>query len=289
MTSTSDGVTLVQAWTQARKRLEGAGIDAPVIDARLLLEAATGATRTDILTDPYRALTPAQTETLEAYLARRIAREPVSHILGKKGFWTVELKVTRDVLTPRPDTETLVDGVLKSLPAEESMRILDLGAGSGAILLALLAERPLWSGVGVDVSEPALEVARENAALLKLDDRATFVHGLWAEGQPDRAFDAVVSNPPYIPTADIDTLDPEVSVHEPRLALDGGVDGLDAYRVLAPQVMRVLKPGGVFALEIGHDQGQAVEALMVGAAAGFCRVVSDLGQRDRVVIGRAPP
>ena len=289
MSQKPEAVTLVQAWTQARKRLEGAGIEGPVIDARLLLEAATGATRTDILTDPYRMLAPDQAQTLEAYLDRRIAREPVSHILGRKGFWTVELKVTRDVLTPRPDTETLVDGVLKSLPAEAPMRLLDLGSGSGAILLALLAERPSWSGVGVDISEPALEVARENAALLKLDSRAVFVHGLWAEGQPDQAFDAVVSNPPYIPTADIDDLDPEVSVHEPRLALDGGIDGLDAYRVLASQVMRVLKPGGVFALEIGHDQGAAVEALMQGAGAGFCRVVSDLGQRDRVVIGRAAP
>jgi release factor glutamine methyltransferase len=282
-------LTLVQAWTQARRRLETAGIEAPVIDARLLLEAATGASRTDIVTDPYRPLSETQAETLDAYLDRRIAREPVSHILGKKGFWTVELKVTRDVLTPRPDTETLVNAVLKSLPAEEPMRILDLGAGSGAILLALLAERPVWSGVGVDISEAALEVARENAALLGLDARATFAHGVWAEGQPDQAFDAVVSNPPYIPTADIEDLEPEVRVHEPRLALDGGADGLEAYRVLAPQVMRVLKPGGVFALEIGHDQGHAVEALMQQAKAGFCRVVSDLGQRDRVVIGRAPP
>ena len=282
-------VTLVQAWTQARRRLEAAGVEAPVIDARLLLEAATGASRTDILTDPYRPLSGAQADTLESYLGRRIAREPVSHILGRKGFWTVELKVTRDVLTPRPDTETLVDAVLKSLPAEQPMRLLDLGVGSGAILLALLAERPLWSGVGVDISAPALAVARDNAALLGLEDRAAFTHGLWAEGQPDQAFDAVVSNPPYIPTADIDTLDPEVRVHEPRLALDGGIDGLDAYRVLAPQVMRVLKPGGVFAFEIGPDQGHAVEALMQQAKAGFCRVVSDLGQRDRVVIGRAPP
>ena len=281
-------VTLVQAWTQARKRLETAGIEAPVVDARLMLEAATGSTRTDILTDPYRPLTPAQAQALDTFLERRVAREPVSHILGKKGFWTVELKVTRDVLTPRPDTETLVDGVLKSLPADKPQRILDLGVGSGAILLALLAERPLWTGVGVDISPEALQIARENAALLKLEDRASFVHAAWTEGQPDHAFDAVVSNPPYIPTADIEGLEPEVKVHEPRLALDGGPDGLEAYRVLASQVMRVLKPGGLFALEIGHDQGHAVEALMVQAKAGFCRVVSDLGQRDRVVIGRAP-
>jgi release factor glutamine methyltransferase len=280
-------LTLVQAWTQARKRLEAAGVDAPVIDARLMLEAAADASRTDIVTDPHRPLTVGQAMVLERYLTRREAREPVSHILGRKGFWKVELKVTRDVLTPRPDTETLVDALLKSLPAEAPMRILDLGVGSGAILLALLAERPLWTGVGVDISSEALEIARENAALLKLEDRATLVHASWAEGQPDAAFDAVAANPPYIPTGDIDALDPEVSVHEPRLALDGGPDGLDAYRVLAPQVLRVLRPGGVFALEIGHDQGAAVDALMQAAGAGYCRVISDLGTRDRVVIGRA--
>lgn len=280
-------LTLVQAWTQARKRLEAAGVDGPVIDARLLLEAATGASRTDILTDPHRILTAAQLDALETLLVRREAREPVSHILGRKGFWTVELKVTADVLTPRPDTETIVDALLKSLPEAAPMRLLDLGTGSGAILLALLAERPAWTGVGVDISPAALEVARENAALLRLEDRAAFVHASWTEGQPDHAFDAVASNPPYIPSGDIAALEPEVSVHEPRLALDGGPDGLDAYRHLAPEVLRVLKPGGVFALEIGHDQGAAVEALMQRAGAGFCRVISDLGKHDRVVIGRS--
>lgn len=282
-------MTLVQAWTLARRRLEAAGVDAPVIDARLLLEAAAGAGRADILADPHRPLSDDQAEHLERLLRRREAREPVSHILGRKGFWSVELKCTPDVLTPRPDTETLVDGLLKSLPAEAPVRVLDLGTGSGAILLALLAERPAWSGVGVDISPQALAVARENAALLELADRASFVHAAWTEGQPDGAFDAVASNPPYIPSGDIEGLDPEVSRYEPRLALDGGADGLDAYRVLAPEVLRVLKPGGVFALEIGHDQGLAVEGLMRTAGAGECRVVGDLGRRDRVVIGRARP
>ena len=280
-------LTLVQAWTQARKRLEAAGCDGPVIDARLLLEAATGASRTDIVTDPHRPLSADQTAALESLLVRREAREPVSHILGRKGFWKIELKVTADVLTPRPDTETIVDALLKSLPEDAPMRILDLGTGSGAILLALLAERPAWTGVGVDISLQALEVARENIALLRLQDRAALVHASWTEGQPDAAFDAVAANPPYIPSAHIDGLEPEVSVHEPRLALDGGPDGLDPYRLLAPEVLRVLKPGGVFALEIGHDQGKAVEAMMQAAGAGYCRVISDLGQHDRVVIGRA--
>lgn len=279
--------TLVQAWTQARRRLEEARIEGPVIDARLLLEAASGASRLDIMTDPYRPLSPVQAQILDGFLDRRAAREPVSHILGKKGFWTVELKVTRDVLTPRPDTETLVDAVLKSLPADQPMRILDLGVGSGAILLALLAERPAWTGVGVDISPEALAVARENAALLGLQDRAILAHGSWTQGQPDQAFDGVVSNPPYIPSGEIDGLEPEVSLHEPRLALDGGPDGLDAYRLLAPELLRVLKPGGLFALEIGHNQGHAVESLMRAAKAANCRVVRDLGQRDRVVVGRS--
>jgi release factor glutamine methyltransferase len=278
--------TLVQAWTRARKRLEAAGVDGPVIDARLLLEAAARATRTDILTDPHRPLSADQARALEGFLARREAREPVSHILGRKGFWTIELKVTPDVLTPRPDTETLVDAVLKALPEDQAARILDLGVGSGAILLALLAERPLAQGTGVDISPEALEIARENAVILRLEDRASLVHGSWAEDQPDGAFDVVVSNPPYIRSAEIAHLAPEVSRHEPRLALDGGEDGLDAYRLLAGEILRVLKPGGLFALEIGHDQGPAVKGLMQGAGAEAVEVLGDLGGRDRAVLGR---
>jgi release factor glutamine methyltransferase len=278
--------TLVQAWTRARRRLEAAGVDGPVIDARLLVEAAAGASRADILNDPHRVLSAEQAQTLDAYLARREAREPVSHILGRKGFWTIELKVTPDVLTPRPDTETLVGAMLKCLKEDGAADVLDLGTGSGAILLAILAERPLAHGVGVDISLAALEVARENAALLGLQDRAAFLHASWTEGQPADAFDVVVSNPPYIPTGDIAGLEPEVSQREPHLALDGGVDGLDAYRVLAPEILRVLKPGGVFALEIGYNQGRAVEALMADAGAQAVQVLGDLGGRDRAVFGR---
>ncbi|HVY34156.1 MAG TPA: peptide chain release factor N(5)-glutamine methyltransferase [Caulobacteraceae bacterium] len=280
--------SLVQAWTRARRRLEVAGIDRPVIDARLLLEAAACASRTDILTDPHRKLSDEQLLTLESYLSRREAREPVSHILGRKGFWTIELKVTPDVLTPRPDTETVVGAVLKALPEDQTADILDLGVGSGAILLALLAERPLAHGVGVDISAAALEVAKENAALLKLDDRTAFVHAEWTQGQPDDAFDIVVCNPPYIPTGDIAGLEPEVAQREPHLALDGGTDGLEAYRVLAPQILRVLKPGALFALEIGHDQGKAVQALMREAGAQAIQLLGDMGGRDRAVLGRKP-
>lgn len=282
-------LTLVSAWKSARERLTAAGVDSPVIDARLLLEAAADATRLEIVTEPQRPLTPDQETRLEAFLKRREGREPVSHILGRKGFWKIMLRVTSDVLTPRPDTETLMDVVLPALPETSQAEILDLGVGSGAVLLAILAERPATRGLGIDISEAALEVARENAALLNLQDRAVFSHGDWTEGLAGDHFDVVVSNPPYIPTRDIAGLDPEVRDHEPHLALDGGVDGLDAYRRLAPEILRVLKAGGLFAVEIGPDQTAAVMELFRAAGAIAVRMQRDLSTRERVVAGLKKP
>jgi release factor glutamine methyltransferase len=282
-------LNLVQAWKGARARLEAAGLSGPVIDARLLVEAAADATRTDIVTDPYRALTPEQEARLDGYLARRERREPVSHILGRKGFWKIMLRVTRAVLTPRPDTETVVEYALRSFPEHAPWRILDLGVGSGAILLALLAERPAARGLGVDVSEEALAVARDNAAALGLAGRCALLRGDWTAGLDSSAFDLVVANPPYIAADVMDTLEPEVRDHEPRLALEGGPDGLDHYRVLAPEILRVLKPGGHFAVEIGYDQKEAVEALFREAGAFNVTTIRDLGDRDRVVAGIKNP
>ena len=278
--------TLVQAWTAARDRLKSTGIDSPVIDARLLLEAAAGATRADLLNDPQRRLTAEQSQTLETYLGRRERREPIAHILGRKGFWTVMLNVGPQVLTPRPDTELVVIAALERLEPGRSASILDLGVGSGAILLALLAERPAARGLGVDISEEALAVARENAANLGLAGRAALLRGDWTAGLEADAFDLVVSNPPYIRTDEILTLDPEVRQYEPLAALDGGPDGLHAYRALAPEILRVLKPGGGFVVEIGHDQGPAVRSLFEAAGAAEVEVRQDLGSRDRVVVGR---
>ncbi|MCR5874803.1 peptide chain release factor N(5)-glutamine methyltransferase [Phenylobacterium sp. J426] len=279
------GLNLVQAWSQAKQRLEAAGLAGPVIDARLLVEAAADATRTDIVTDPYRPLTPEQEATLADYLARRERREPVSHILGRKGFWKIMLQVTPDVLTPRPDTETVVEYALRDFPEHAAWSILDLGVGSGAILLALLAERPAAKGLGIDASEEALAVARDNAAALGLAGRTALLRGDWTAGLADAAFDLVVSNPPYIASDVLETLEPEVKDFEPRLALEGGADGLDAYRILAPEILRVLRPGGRFAVEIGHDQKEAVEALFHAAGADDVRTIRDLSDRDRVVAG----
>jgi len=277
--------TLLQAWMSARKRLETAGIDSPVIDSRLLLEAAADVRRIDLVSDPHRLLTDGQVELLDAYVARRERREPVARILGRKGFWKIALTLNPHVLVPRPDTETILDVVLAAFDEYRAFSVLDLGVGSGAILLAILAERPLAKGLGVDVSEEALAVARENASRLGLEERIALLRSDWTAGLADEEFDLVVSNPPYIPTADIEGLDPEVRDHEPRIALDGGPDGLDAYRILASEVLRVLKPGGIFAVEIGFDQSAAVEGLFRDAGAEGVRTQKDLGTRDRVVTG----
>jgi release factor glutamine methyltransferase len=282
-------LTLVKAWTAARDRLKAAHVEGPVIDARLLVEAACDATRTDIITDPHREITPAQQQVLEDYIQRRANREPVSHILGRKGFWKIMVGVNRDVLTPRPETEVIVDLALRAFEEARHFKMLDLGVGSGAISLAILAERPGGKGLGVDISEEALAVARDNAAHLGLSKRLALLRGDWTAGLADEEFDLVVSNPPYIASHVIETLEPEVAVHEPRLALDGGRDGLDAYRALAPEILRVLRPSGIFAVEIGYDQKEAVEALFRAAGAINVVTIKDLSDKDRVVTGIKNP
>ena len=279
-------ITLVNAWKNAQTRLKAADIDSPAIDARLLLEAATGATRTDILTDPHRALTADAEALFETYLARREKREPVARILGRKGFWKLLLNLTPAVLVPRPETECLVDMILKRTVANQPLNLADLGTGSGAILLSVLSERPAARGVGTDISEEALAVARDNAAGLGIAGRAAFLRTSWGAGLADHSFDIVASNPPYIRSDVIAGLDPEVKDHDPHLALDGGASGLEAYEALAPEIFRLLKPGGLVFLEIGFDQSQAVEGLM--KSAGFLDVETyrDLSNLPRVITAR---
>lgn len=277
--------TLVKAWTAARDRLTAAQVDSPVIDARLLVEAACGVTRLDIVTDPHREVGAEQLAVLDGYVARRARREPVSRILGRKGFWKIMVGVGPHVLSPRPESEVIVEQVMAAFPEDMAFKVLDLGVGSGAIILAILAERPAARGLGVDISEEALANARENAANLDLNGRLALLRGDWTAGLADASFDVVVSNPPYIPTAVIEGLDPEVREHDPRLALDGGPDGLAAYRTLAPEVLRVLKPGAPFFVEIGADQKRAVEGLFREAGADGVATIQDLAGKDRVVTG----
>lgn len=278
--------TLLTAWREARARLTAAGVDSPALDARMLLERAAGVTRMEILTDPYRALTSAQRERLAGLLLRREAREPISHILGQKAFWTLELQVTPDVLTPRPETEFLVQAALDQAPKDTPLSILDLGVGSGAILLAILAERPQASGVGLDASPAALAVAEANAKALGFAERVRLVEGDWA-GAPTGPFDLIVTNPPYIPSGELAGLQPEVALYEPHLALEGGADGLDAYRAIAPLLASRLTPRGYCALEVGAGQAPSVQTLLTQAGLSVKEVRNDLAGHGRVVVAQA--
>ncbi|QQS11560.1 MAG: peptide chain release factor N(5)-glutamine methyltransferase [Rhodospirillales bacterium] len=270
------------------RRLEEAGVGDGRLEARLLLGDAAGWTTERIVADSETPLDPGIVARVERLAQRRVEREPMSHILGRREFWSLTFKVSPDVLTPRPDSEALVEAVLKALPDRGArLRVLDLGVGSGCLLLSLLHELPNATGVGIDRSERALAVARDNAAALGLADRATMTPGDWGEGIAD-VFDVVVSNPPYIRSDDIELLDPEVCDHEPWLALDGGPDGLDCYRRLAGQLGYLVRPGGWVALEVGKDQWEAVTRLVRHAGFRVEAPIRDLGGVDRVVLGRRP-
>jgi release factor glutamine methyltransferase len=268
------------------KRLQDAGIQSADLDARYLLSAVLANGDRAQWLDPERCLEETQAAQLQDLCARRESREPLSQILGSWGFWTLDLAVTKDVLTPRPETERLIELALQSFDKSPA-QILDLGTGSGAIMLALLSERPEAKGIAVDRSAKALDIARTNAAALGLDPRLQFIQGDWDTALVHAPFDLVVSNPPYIPHAEIAGLDPEVRNFEPMLALDGGVDGLDAYRALLALMPVYLKPGGFFAFEIGADQGLALTALAQKTESlKEISLFQDLAGRDRVLCGR---
>lgn len=263
--------------------LSEASIDTAKLDAELLLAHVLGVSRLELKKiDP--VLERDDERNFEALVARRAEREPVAYILGTKEFWSLEFKVSPAVLCPRPDTEILVEAALKRAERSGGLRILDLGTGSGAILLSLLSELPDATGVGVDISSQALEIAKENALNLGLASRADFLLGSWTEGLLNQEFDLIVSNPPYIESSVISGLEPEVAVFEPKLALDGGGDGLDAYRKLIPQLPLYLRFGGWAILEVGEAQASAVQQLMSEQKLTKRSIAKDYQGIDRCVI-----
>ena len=281
--------TLKQIRRAAESRLREAGVDTPELDARLLVEHALSLTRNDLFTKADSPIPDADADRLRALIERRAAHEPVGRILGHREFWTLDLALNADTLEPRPDTETLVEAVLKAIPDRAApLRLLDLGTGTGCILLALLAELPNASGLGVDLSPNAVAASAANAERNGLGDRARFQTGNWADGLSER-FDVVVSNPPYIPSAEIATLAPEVREHDPLRALDGGADGLDAYRIIAAQLPGLLVPGGIAGLEVGQGQAGDVARLLDAAGLAPGGIFKDLGGIERCVLGRKRP
>lgn len=276
--------TLAEAQRIAAERLASAGIEEPRREARLVLASALGLDLAGLILRAEKPL-GAGLAPLEAMLARRAAREPLSRILGKREFFGLDFLLGPDTLDPRHDTETLVEAVLSEVGTNTAPRILDLGTGSGAILIALLSAIPGATGMGVDIAPGAVARARENAQRLGLGTRASFETGDLFERVEGR-FEVVVSNPPYIPTHDLAGLDPEVRLHDPVRALDGGADGLDFYRRIVAEAAGFLAPGGLLAFEVGAGQALDVAALMTGASFGAPAIRKDLAGIERVVMAR---
>jgi release factor glutamine methyltransferase len=254
----------------AARRFAQAGLDSPRLDARVLWQHATSL--------------DAPAASFESLVTRRLAHEPIAYIIGHKEFWSLDFAVGPGVLIPRPDTETLVEQALKEFPDRgRQLAIADLGTGSGCLLIAGLTEYPDAHGVGIDMSEAALAWATRNVASHQLEDRATLIETGWLDGA-EPGFDVVFSNPPYIPSGEIDSLAPDVSRYEPRAALDGGPDGLDAYRAILERLPSLLTPAGRALLELGAGEAASVEELAIANALKVLRTVPDLAGVPRCVV-----
>lgn len=277
------------------EQLTAAGIDNPALDARILVAHALGLDRAQLVGQADRILTEKEQTEIATLVGRRAKREPVSRILGLREFWSLPFGVNEATLVPRPESETVVEAALKGIRhsgfgiqgknprmLDAECRILDLGTGTGCLLLAILHELPRATGLGIDIAPRAVEQAKENAERLGLTARAEFRMGDWVEGI-DEQFDFIISNPPYITGDEISTLMPEVRDHDPWLALDGGKDGLEIYRRLIPQLPRLLKPKGFAVFEVGETQAATVRDIFVGAEFKNIAAHSDINGIERCI------
>jgi len=279
--------TVASALAAGAAALAAAGFEEPHRQARRLLAAALDLSSAQVFAHPERPLAAAEEAQLAEILRRTLDREPLSRIVGRREFWGLEFLLSADTLDPRPDSETVVAAIAARLPDRaRPYRFLDLGTGSGCLLLALLSEFPRASGIGVDIARGAALTARHNAERLGFGGRAHFTVGDWATAFAT-GFDAIIANPPYIATRAIAELPREVRAHDPRRALDGGADGLAAYRAIAPDLPRLLPPGGIFATELGAGQADAVAAILLRHGLGVDGFAPDLAGIARCVVARA--
>lgn len=273
------------AWRQVRDRFRASGLDTPELDARLLAQTAFGMDAMALVRRERDPVSDEQAKLLDQFALRRMAGEPVSRIIGRREFWGLDFALGDSTLDPRPETEQVVAEAAAFLEAKPSSTLIDLGTGTGAIAVSILSAVPRARGTATDMSDDALAIAEQNARQHGVADRLQFRRGSWWQAVPHTAlFDLIVSNPPYIATAAIDELSPEVRVFDPKLALDGGWDGLEAYRAIAAQAVRRLNPGGLAVLEIGFNQGDVVGRIFGRAGFGRVEVLKDLAGLDRVVL-----
>ena len=264
---------------------EQTGIDEAHSEARLIIGYALGLTRSEIIHRNDEKLSEDQITRCRSFIKRRSAREPMAYLIGEKEFWSLPFKVSPETLIPRPDSETLVDAVVDhARKAETPKRFLDIGTGSGCLLAALLSEWPEATGIGIDKNEGAVSIARLNLDRLGLAERGDIVAAAWPTYQPREKFDLVIANPPYIPTADIQTLDPDVRDYEPLSALDGGPDGLEIHRKIADQTGAVLKTGGLIAVEFGIGQSSYIQQIYKAAGFDSIHIYKDLYGTDRCLL-----
>jgi release factor glutamine methyltransferase len=278
-----DQACYMNCYRSAVERLKAHNISEPDLAVRFFFKFGLQISYESFLYDEGSALTNSQAEQLSEFVERHIAGEPVSRIIGSTEFWGLPFKVTPFVLDPRPESETLIEAVVnkyKDMPKPET--ILDLGTGSGCLLISLLNEFSNSEGVGLDFSFQALECASENAQLNKVDDRIIFIQGDWDESI-GKKFDLVISNPPYIPNQDIESLDVSVKNHDPILALDGGIDGVESYKKIFSRIISRLNAGGAGFFEIGINQLSEVKRLVEDVGANLIRVHHDLSGIPRVV------
>jgi len=289
VTTRESGVSIETARRSLAQQFRQSGLDAPELDARLIVGHALGLDHAALTAASRRVLTTAEADALLALQARRLAREPVARILGRKEFWGLPFKLNAETLVPRPETETVVEAALAAIYGADRrshvLRIADLGTGSGALLLALLSELPSACGIGTDISAGALGCARDNAAALGLAGRAAFVACDYASALAG-PIDLLLSNPHYVARGDIAALPPEVHDFDPRRALDGGPDGLDAYRAIAADARRLLAPAGVLVLELGFGQLSAVTSLLPAAGLAPAAMRQDLAGVVRALVIR---
>ena len=271
------------ALSAGRMALEGAGVETSALDARLLLEAAMDVDTVRIVAEPDQTLDTRQEEQYHRFLERRRNREPISQILGRRAFWKDEFVVTADTLTPRPDSETLIELAVDHFRRGAPRRILDLGTGTGCLLLSALREFPDAAGIGVDLSPGACQAALRNARILGLDSRTRIICGNWGTAIGG-SFDLILCNPPYIADRERETLPPEVAEFEPRQALFAGVRGLDAYRELIPGLAADLAPGGALIVETGHGQGPSVSQILMESGVCVAARGRDLANRERCLL-----
>ena len=275
-------VKVILEW--AKEKLLEAQIESSILDARLLLGFALGTPQERFYGSEDEILTKTQADNYIKIIERRCKREPVSRIIGTRGFWNLTLKINQSSLDPRPDSEVLIESILKTFPEKsDKLKFIDFGTGTGCLLLSALNEFPNSSGVGVDISKECVKIARENAALNGLSRRALFIESDWG-GEVTDKFDVIIANPPYLQSDTIPTLDPEVKNFDPHIALNGGPDGLSCYRKLAPQFVAALKEKGLIFLEIGYDQMESVANIMEHSGFKCLHINQDLGKRDRCLV-----